>query len=763
MQRSDKQTTSLATAVASFTNHHLSRRDFLRRLGLGGAGAVVGGALLAGGAGLAYTRNYNGEVYPGVSVAGVALGGLTREAARERLAAQFADYLNATIPVGVAGAAPRWQITPASLGATADLDSAITAALAVGRVGNPLAETGDWLGARLGGNELTLPVALDADRLLATLRGWSPDVTTVPTDATFAAAAPPAGLTIVPDRPGRGIDPDASQSAFLERLTTLSTEAVTVALVTVPAAITTADLEPLRVEALAAVAQPLTLSVAARRWDLPPDLLRAAITYRRAADGRLELALRPEPLRTFLAQVSAESATPATNAQIVQDTSGRYRIAPEAAGALLDEAGTIAALETALRDDDRTATVALAAQAPAIVAADLGPTFSRLDAILNTPLVVTFAEFNRTYGRADIQPLLVITPRPETAEKVAITLDDAKLSALVADLAKTMNQEPKDARFKWVDGAVQDVAGGQDGRDLQLPATKTALSAAILGAAGVVAPAVTVTKPQVPVVDKATIVIRDRLGRGQTTYAGSIANRQHNVELATSRLDGALIPPDALFSFNQAIGAQTIENGYKEGFGIALVGGTDGGKGEVKTVPSIGGGVCQISTTLFQAVYAAGLPIEERNWHFIWLLSYDPAKSPTGKKGLDATVDDQSGLDFRFRNTTGGWLAIEAVADGAWVNIAIKGVDPGWQVQNDEPVITNIKPSDPAPQTEKTHDLPPGQTLTVESAVDGFDAANRTRVLDKTGAVIRDKTFTSNYAPSQTVIQVGVPANEPLT
>jgi len=763
VQRSDKQTPPLATAVARFTAHNLSRRDFLRRLGFGGVGTIIGGALLASGAGVAYTRSYSGEVYPGVSLAGVALGGLTREAARERLAAQFADYLNATIPVGVAGAAPRWQITPASLGATADFDAAITAALAVGRVGNPLAETGDWLGARLGGNELSLPVALDPDRLLATLRGWSPEVTTAPTDATFAIAEAPAGLKIVPDRPGRGIDPDASQGAFLERLATLSVAPVTVALITVPAAIVAADLEPLRVEALAAVAQPLTLSVATRQWELPPELLRAAITYRRAADGSLELALRPKPLRTFLAQVSAESAAPATNAQIVQETSGRYRIAPEATGALLDEAGTIAALETALRDDDRTATVTLAAQAPAITAADLGPAFGRLDAILNTPLVVTFAELNRTYGRADIQPLLVFTPRPETAEKVAITLDDAKLSALVADLAKRIDQEPKDARYKWVDGAVQDVAGGQDGRDLQLPATKTALSAAILGAAGVVAPAVIVTKPQVPVVNKATIVIRDRLGRGQTGYGGSIANRKHNVELSTSRLDGALIPPDALFSFNQTIGAQTIENGYLQGYGIALVGGTDGGKGEIKTVPSIGGGVCQISTTLFQAVYATGLPIEERNWHFFWLLSYDPANSPTGKKGLDATVDDQSGLDFRFRNTTGGWLTIEATADGSTVNIAIKGVDPGWQVQNDEPIITNITPADPTPQTEKTHDLPPGQTLPVEIAVDGFDAANRTRVLDKAGAVLRDKTFTSNYAPSQNVVQIGVPENEPLT
>ena len=192
------------------------------------------------------------------------------------------------------------------------------------------------------------------------------------------------------------------------------------------------------------------------------------------------------------------------------------------------------------------------------------------------------------------------------------------------------------------------------------------------------------------------------------------------------------------------------------------MGGSGPGTGAVRTVSAVAGGICQVSTTLFQAVYRAGLPIEERNWHLYWIEGYGPPNSPTGLRGLDATVDDQSGLDFRFVNTTGGWLAIEAVADGALARIALYGQDPGWGVQIDEPVITNPRPADPTPQVERTHDLPPGQELPVEHAVDGFDAANHVRVTDRDGGTIRDATFTSNYYPSRNVTQVGVPADEPL-
>jgi vancomycin resistance protein YoaR len=256
----------------------------------------------------------------------------------------------------------------------------------------------------------------------------------------------------------------------------------------------------------------------------------------------------------------------------------------------------------------------------------------------------------------------------------------------------------------------------------------------------------------------------DRLAVGRTDFSFSIPSRWHNVELAAERLNGALIPPGEIFSFNEQVGEQTVANGYLEAYGIAVVQGA-GGTSEPKTVSSVAGGICQVSTTLFHSVFRAGLPIQERNHHLFWV-SY--AASSTGMMGLDATVDDQSGLDFQFYNSTGSWLGIQAVTVDGVLEISLYGKDPGWNIVIDDPIVTNIRVPDPKPAYDKTHDLPAGQLLLIEHAADGFDASIRRRVFDSSGAPLRyndtpmDLTLRSSYLASRDRYQVGVPASEPL-
>ncbi|HEX2173620.1 MAG TPA: VanW family protein, partial [Dehalococcoidia bacterium] len=83
----------------------------------------------------------------------------------------------------------------------------------------------------------------------------------------------------------------------------------------------------------------------------------------------------------------------------------------------------------------------------------------------------------------------------------------------------------------------------------------------------------------------------DVLGRGQTSYAGSIPARAHNVELATKRLDGVMVPPGGIFSFNKALGPSTLDAGFQIGYGITL------SNDRPRTVPSVAGGICQVATT----------------------------------------------------------------------------------------------------------------------------------------------------------------------
>ncbi len=736
------------------TAPRLTRRAFLRRWGRGGLAAGLASALFA--LPIVYTGRMDRRILPGVSVGGVAVGGLTPEEAGQRLAAQFAAYRAREVRVVLPAAGREWRVAPAALDVQADIAGIAARALTIGRAGRalPLAQ----LAVLVRGTPVPLPVTLDGARLDALLKEWAAGVTAPPVDAHFARSAD-GGLAIIPERAGQGFDPVAVRQAFAAHAARLGTDPISLPLVPIAPTVTAAQLTARAAQAASFVSQPFALTQGEQRWTLDPDTLLAALVYRRAGED-VRPTLAPEVLRPFLAPVAAVVALAPVEATIARDGSGHYAIAPERAGQALDEAATVAAMAAALQDNRRETAVVLAAQAPTVTTATLTALYEQLDRVLNTPLRVEFAEYHRVLTRDDIAPLVTIAPGGANGTPAALQLDPAGVQALATALATDLDQEARDAVFAWRDGAVREATTARDGRAVQVAPTMAALHAAILGAAGTVAPVVTVTPPRVPSAAADAIVIGERLGGGRSDYSWSVPNRKFNVELAIQRLDGALIPPDAVFSFNASVGEQTIANGYKEGYGIALVGGALGAGGEVKTVTSIGGGICQVSTILFQVVYRAGLPLEERNWHLYWIPSYGAA--PSGLQGLDATVDSASGLDFKFRNTTGGWLAIEAVADGAALRIALYGVDPGWDVAVADPAITNPRPADPTPTIEKTHDLAPGARVTVEHAVDGFDAANQVRVTDKTGTVVREATFTSNYYPSRNVTQVGIAASEPL-
>jgi len=734
-----------------FSRRALLRRGSLVAVALATVPATLAAALIADGD--------TASVAHRVSVAGVAVGGASREEARRRLDAAVSAYLARALDVRAAAATGEpigWSVVPADLGLAFDLAAAVSAALASGDERGPL----DRLAGIVSGINLPLPVALDATRRDAQLWAWAPAATLAPANATFIPTAQD-GLAITPDRPGLGIDPDASRAAFLAHAARLASGPVRLAQVPVQAGITATMLAGIADEVAAAIGQPLTLRLGERTWGLNTERLRAALRTR-LAGARPVLALDPAALRTLFDRINREAGEAGEDARLVLGADGRYTIMPGRPGMVLDEGATLAGSEAALGAGRHEAAVAFQPQSSTVTAAELAPAYAQLDAILNTPLLVTFAEFARTFGRAELAPLLIVTARSDRPERLAFSLDRAGLLGLAGQLAEALDQGVRDAALRWVDGRVQDVVSSREGRAVDVGATADVLGTALLGATGRATPVVAVVAPASASADKAAMDIADRLGDARSDYSFSIPSRRHNVELATERLDGTLIPPGGLFSFNAAVGPQTIGNGYRAAYGIALVGGAGPGTGQVATVSSVAGGICQVSTMLFQAAYCAGLPIEERNWHLYWIPGYGPPGSPTGLQGLDATVDDQSGLDFRFRNTTGGWLAVEAVADGSTVRLAIYGRDSGWKVAVADPVIGNPRPANPAPVREKTHDLPPGEELAVEHAVDGFDAVNRVRVTDRAGVLVREAAFLSTYYPSRNVVQVGVPTDEAL-
>ena len=231
--------------------------------------------------------------------------------------------------------------------------------------------------------------------------------------------------------------------------------------------------------------------------------------------------------------------------------------------------------------------------------------------------------------------------------------------------------------------------------------------------------------------------IKELIGRGYSEFPGSIAGRIHNVALAASRLNGVLIPPGALFSFNDTVGDISAATGYQSAYIIK-----DG-----KTVLGDGGGVCQVSTTLFRAALNAGLPIVERSAHSYRVHYYEDDGS---KAGLDATVFSPS-EDLKFINDTPAYILIQTKIDLANVNLAFEfyGATDGRKAEILNHVVGGISAPPPALyQDDPT--LPVGVVKQVDYAAWGAKASFEYRV-SRNGQTIFEKTFVSNYRPWQAV------------
>jgi vancomycin resistance protein YoaR len=219
----------------------------------------------------------------------------------------------------------------------------------------------------------------------------------------------------------------------------------------------------------------------------------------------------------------------------------------------------------------------------------------------------------------------------------------------------------------------------------------------------------------------------------QTFYGGE-ANRIHNVQLVSHLVDGQVIAPGAVFSFNQATGERTAAKGFKEAPVII--------NGELKT--GLGGGVCQVSTTVFNAAYEAGLPILARTNHALYISHYP--------QGRDATVNYPD-VDLKFVNDTGHWLLLRTWVGSSSLTVALYGTPVNRRVVSEAaPLVVAGKVP-----TKKIKD--PSQ-LVGEQVVEETGEPPRTTsvhrlVYDADGKLLYDSVFYSSYRGEPKVIRVG--------
>jgi vancomycin resistance protein YoaR len=316
--------------------------------------------------------------------------------------------------------------------------------------------------------------------------------------------------------------------------------------------------------------------------------------------------------------------------------------------------------------------------------------------------------------------------------------DQQRISDKVAAFQREVTRPPQDPVFVFDNDRVKEFTPAKNGVTAQndqlinkivesLGKIESGTDAAIT----FVLPTVE-TPPKITTSEINSLGINELIGRGTSSFKGSIPSRIYNVALAVSRINGSLIKPGETFSFNNALGDVSKLTGYKEAYVIQ----------NGKTVLGDGGGVCQVSTTLFRAILNAGLPVIERRAHAYRVFYYEQDAGP----GLDATVYSPT-TDFKFKNDTPGNILIQAKADtkNLTATFELYGTADGRVATITKPILTNVTaPGEDVYIDDPT--LPAGTIKQTEHKAWGskviFDYT-----VKRGEEVIYAKQFVSNYQP----------------
>lgn len=318
------------------------------------------------------------------------------------------------------------------------------------------------------------------------------------------------------------------------------------------------------------------------------------------------------------------------------------------------------------------------------------------------------------------------------------TLEDMKKRAYIA---------PVDALFQVEDDKVTAFKESSDGRQLDTESAEKYMKDKIeetiksgeVKAYSYEIPIISL-KPDVSTEEANSFGIVEKIGEGISYFPHSIPNRIFNINLASQRVNGILVKPGEEFSFVKYLGDVSKYTGYAQAYVI------QGGK----TVLGDGGGVCQVSSTLFRAILNAGLPITERHPH-AYRVSYYEAQSPPG---LDATVFYPS-VDLKFKNDTENYILIQSFIDleEQSLRYVLYGKSDGRTVSLTKPIVTGFI-SAPESLYQDDPTLPKGTTKQIDFAAAGATVAfNRT--VKKDGKIVIEEKYTSRYAPWRAVFLVG--------
>ncbi len=490
-----------------------------------------------------------------------------------------------------------------------------------------------------------------------------------------------------------------------------------------------------------------------RRGDLRSDLAAQQVAWFDGYSIAPKLVYNNRATQEYVGKIADELYTPLIDASLTIDGLD-VTVSESSSGRIVDVGATVSQVTTPIVNlESIEIPVVVDEYQPAIEDAERQASVARQ--IIDQPLTIGISEplpgdpSPWTFERDKLAQMLTIRQIQDGPGKVRyeVGLDDRQLQSFLLAISGALEIKPQNPRFDW-DNDIENVVlvtEGVTGRELDIEKTIQVINEQLVAGAHSVPLQFKSVEPEIADnMNAADMGITELVSEQTSYFAGSSSTRIENVVAGARTMDGILIPPGGEFSFNEWVGDISLDNGFAEA--LIIFNG--------RTIKGVGGGICQVSTTVFRAAFYAGYPIVERNSHAYRVSYYEQGANSPGP-GLDATIYTPL-VDFRFTNDRDSWLLIKT-----FVNVGARSItysfystDDGRDVVVKKPVIKNQESPPQALYVENAN-LAQGTIRQVDWAATGAEIFVDRIVTDANGNSMLEDTIYTNYQPWQSVFEYG--------
>ncbi len=474
-----------------------------------------------------------------------------------------------------------------------------------------------------------------------------------------------------------------------------------------------------------------------RRGSWEARLRQQQQTLEAPLDWRTTVSFDPPVFMAYVERIGAEISQAPTDAALRIETQGGQRLArvyPSSEGRELVPADVLAVMSRRF-DTPQRLIVDLQSRplAPQVATADVTPAAERARELMQGHIELVAPGQRWSIAREDLAEDMRVVG-PADAPDVAVDVSYRAFERVAREIAETLRVAAVEPKIR-VDreGNIVPLVQGTPGRTIDAEGLWSGIRTAFDNGQRRVNVPLVIIQPSITRLSASELQFDNLIAQGVSRFSGSSDNRIHNINNGSRLIDGTVIPPGETFSFNATVGPITPGNGFVEGLVIA----------PTRTEPGIGGGICQVSTTLFRAAFWAGLPISER-WQHAYRVGYYEL-GPGNPPGFDAAIW-QPAQDLAFTNDTPSHILIRRILDLHRNTLSFRLLGPSLEreVTLDSWRGEEIEP--PPLRVEASTELAPGEIEKTDSAIPGLRTVI-TRHVKLGGRVLFKDRFPSVFLP----------------